>query len=154
MAGHSPNQTSFKKGQSGNPSGIDKDMRQALMEGRKTFISLTATSFEIIGNVLAEIVNGERRFGSTELSLLNIIFDRAYGKPAQTVINQFDEEQLANLPANQLTKPEIELFMSGKLMDFVRVLHGKGLLKQYQAELDAENTKKEEQKELTEVKSE
>lgn len=148
MAGNSANATSFKKGQSGNPGGIDKEIKRATVEGRKSFLSLTPTSFKIIDNVLSEILSGARRFGSTELSLLNIIFDRAYGKPAQTVINQFDEEQLANIPADQLTRPEIELFMSGKLVDFMKVLHGKGLLKQYQEELDVEKIKNEEKKEL------
>ncbi|BCZ75897.1 hypothetical protein [Acetobacter phage phiAX1] len=67
----------FKKGQSGNPSGLPKDIREVIALAR----SHTVTAIQ----ALAEIAGSAASPESARVSAANALLDRAWGKPKDTV---------------------------------------------------------------------
>ncbi|MBR0560060.1 DUF5681 domain-containing protein [Neokomagataea anthophila] len=67
----------FKKGQSGNPGGLPKNMREVIALAR----SHTTTAIE----ALAEIAGNKTAPESARVSAANSLLDRAWGKPKDTV---------------------------------------------------------------------
>ncbi|WP_215747867.1 DUF5681 domain-containing protein [Gluconobacter sp. P1C6_b] len=67
----------FKKGQSGNPGGIPKDLREVIALARShTVTAITA---------LAEIAGSPASPESARVSAANALLDRAWGKAKETV---------------------------------------------------------------------
>lgn len=67
----------FKKGQSGNPGGLPKDIREVIALARShTVTAITA---------LAEIAGKATATESARISAANALLDRAWGKPKDTV---------------------------------------------------------------------
>ncbi|KXV41820.1 DUF5681 domain-containing protein [Gluconobacter albidus] len=67
----------FKKGQSGNPGGTPKDLREVIALAR----SHTVTAIE----ALAEIAGSPASPESARVSAANALLDRAWGKAKETV---------------------------------------------------------------------
>lgn len=131
--------TSFKKGQSGNPGGLTPEEVKVMKLLKNGCLKLSPRALRLLEGIVLEMELGVRRIGREEIALLNIIIDRAIGKPAQTIINHDIDQDLSLIPADQMTSSQLELFMLGKSEEYLRSLHSSGKLKEIQAKLDEES---------------
>ncbi len=131
--------TSFKKGQSGNPGGMTQEEVKIMKLVKNGCLKLSPRALKLLDAVVSEMELGIRKIGREEIALLNVIVDRAIGKPSQTIINHDVDQELSLIPADQMTRSQLELFMRGKEEEYLRLLHSTGKLKEIQIKLDKEN---------------
>ena len=90
-----PKDTRWKKGQSGNPGGRSKDIRNATQFARdNTHVAMKA---------LLEVVKNNRCSASARVAAAGMLLDRAWGKPAQLNTNvNLDMRQAKDLTDEEL----------------------------------------------------
>ena len=90
-----PKDTRWKKGQSGNPGGRSKDIRNATQFARdNTHVAMKA---------LLEVVKNHRCSASARVAAAGMLLDRAWGKPAQLNTNvNLDMRQAKDLTDQEL----------------------------------------------------
>lgn len=77
----------FKKGQSGNPGGKPKELKEIQLEARKMSLAALKT--------LETVCKNSKSPAAARVAAANAILDRAYGKPPQFISGDADQFRTA-----------------------------------------------------------